>query len=228
MEAVAPEVIAPGTLRGRPLAGATCAVIDVLRASTTILCLLERGAAEVRVVGSLAAARRLAGRGWRVVAERGGRPVPGLGQDNSPHLALAGGLRGERVAITTSHGTRALLACRGAAEVVVAGLRNLGATARRLARPGRAGAVLLVPAGSRGGRAPEDDLCALALGTLIAGGAIDSAALIRRVRLAVESRFVERGRGYVRDAEVALAIDATDLVPVMNADGVVRVAEEDR
>jgi 2-phosphosulfolactate phosphatase len=91
-----------------PLQEYACAVIDVLRASTTILCLFEHGASNVRVLGSVDAALALKAEGYTVMGERGDTPLPGFDADNSPHQAASHDWRGRRVAITTSNGTRAV------------------------------------------------------------------------------------------------------------------------
>src|SRR5579862_9239081 len=70
------------------LAGSVCVVIDVLRASTTIIHALAAGCACVRPCAEVEEARSLADgmRAGRVLlaGERGGSPLPGFDLGNSP------------------------------------------------------------------------------------------------------------------------------------------------
>jgi len=108
------------------LDGATALVIDVLRASTTIITALANGCqAIVPVADPLDARRRAAaqwGDGVLVAGERHGEPIPGFDLSNSPLEFGAGRARGKTVFFTTSNGTRALLAARAAHAIGVAAL----------------------------------------------------------------------------------------------------------
>lgn len=126
-------------LPGRDLSGTTCIVFDVLRATTTLLTALEAGAESVVPVPDIASAlewrRRdpsvlLAGErdGRRILAAQTGGVDFDLG--NSPREFTSGTVAGRRIVMTTTNGTRALHACAGAAAVLPACLRNIGAVAR--------------------------------------------------------------------------------------------------
>ena len=122
------EAVVPGQL-----AGVTVLVIDVLRASTTIVTALAAG-------------------------ERRGEPLAGFDLGNSPLECGPERVGGRTVFFTTSNGTRALLAARGAAAVGVAALVNAGAAAAWAAAEGRD--VVVLCAGERGRPSLEDDVCA--------------------------------------------------------------------
>ena len=102
-----PELAPPGRL-----AGGLALVIDVLRATTTIVHALAAGCTAVRPCVHVEEARQLAGemRAGRVLlaGERGGVPVPGFDLGNSPHEYTAKLCQGKTVVLTTSNGTRAL------------------------------------------------------------------------------------------------------------------------
>src|SRR5437764_12780084 len=70
------------------LAGGLAVVIDVLRATTTIVCALAAGARCVRPCAEVEEAKALAAemRVGRVLlgGERGGEPLPGFDRGNSP------------------------------------------------------------------------------------------------------------------------------------------------
>jgi 2-phosphosulfolactate phosphatase len=100
-------------------------------------------------------------------------------------------VRGKTLILTTSNGTRALLACQGAGSVYPAAAANLSLAAER-AREALDGSqdILIVCAGRNGMFALDDAYCAGRLVTAILGGArqrrglndaaLASVALVRR------------------------------------------------
>lgn len=221
-----------GAAGAMPLGGVTVLVIDVLRASTSIVTALVNGCEGVVPVASAEEARRSAAAlpaGTVVIAgERRGEPLAGFDLGNSPLEFTAERVRGKTVIMTTSNGTRALLAARGAAAVGVAGLVNLGAAAG-WAIAGRRD-VTLVCAGERGAISVEDHACAGLLvdrlqrdepGAGLSPAAQQALAFGRRYgkdvsRLAEDSSWARhltaRGRG--RDVAACLMLDTTTVVPV--------------
>ena len=148
-------------------AGGVVVVIDVLRASTTMITALAHGAAGIVPVADVDEARRLAGElGPRMVlgGERGGLRIPGFDLGNSPREYTAERVAGQTVVITTTNGTAALYACSDAREIVVGAIVNrlaVAETVRRLA--GGQGVVHLVCAGTDGVVSAEDVLAAGAI-----------------------------------------------------------------
>lgn len=152
-------------------AGGIAVVIDVLRASTTIVTALAHGATRVRPVLTIEEARaEAAARGALLGGERGGRRIDGFDLGNSPLEYSRGRVGGRSIVITTTNGTAALHACSGAVEVLIGAIANrtaVAACARSLAEQ-RAGCdVHLVCAGTDGVVTEED---------LLAAGAILDAA----------------------------------------------------
>ena len=156
------------------VAGGIAVVIDVLRASTTIITALANGAARVRPVADVAEARRLVaalGPDTLLGGERGGVRIDGFELGNSPAEYARDRVAGRSIVITTTNGSAALAACRGAGEILVGALVNRSAVAaavRRLAVAGDGGDVHLVCAGTDGTVTAED---------VLAAGAILDAAL---------------------------------------------------
>lgn len=113
-------------------AGSVCVVVDVLRASSTIVTLLEQGAREVVAAPDVQTAAALRERfpGYLLCGEKDGLPPPGFDYGNSPaefsHLTLAG--RG--VILATSNGTRVIAGLRQAPAVLAGCLLNRTAVAR--------------------------------------------------------------------------------------------------
>ncbi|HEX5506134.1 MAG TPA: 2-phosphosulfolactate phosphatase [Thermomicrobiales bacterium] len=156
-----------------PAPRALCVVIDVLRATTTLAALLERGVAEVAVAADLAAAHALrAAEPDRLLAgEDGGLRPEGFDLGNSPREALAGDLAGRRAICRTSNGTGALRAVAACEWVLLGCVRNAPAVARAAAALARQHDldITLVCSGTGGGRifALDDALTAGLLAHLL-------------------------------------------------------------
>ena len=88
-------------------------VIDVIRATTTLAVIFDRGASRVFVAGSIeqahSAARLRPGR--FLCGERNVRPLPGFDYGNSPVQFSQLDLTGRELILTTTNGTRAFYAC---------------------------------------------------------------------------------------------------------------------
>jgi 2-phosphosulfolactate phosphatase len=153
------------------LSNAACVVFDVLRATSTIVTALAAGAESVLPVGTIDEAVRcraadakvlLAGErdGLRITAALSGGVNFDLG--NSPREYTSGAVRGRRIVTTTTNGTRAFAACRGARHLRAASFLNMDCTAQHIAglNPAR---VILVCAGTGEDEAFEDNLGAGAL-----------------------------------------------------------------
>src|SRR3989442_10813079 len=108
----------------------TVLVIDVLRASTTMIAALAGGAAAIVPVAEPAEALRRAaaiGNGTLTAGERHGERIAGFDLGNSPVEVAARDIRLRTIVFTTSNGTRALLAARHAPAVGIAAFVNLSA-----------------------------------------------------------------------------------------------------
>ncbi len=126
----------PATLAPNELAGRTVAVVDLLRASTTIAVALAAGAKEILPAVSTEEALRIAQNLERdqvvLAGERKSVRIEGFALGNSPSEFTPETVGGKTVVLTTSNGTPALLAAQGAKEVVVAAAVNFTAVVERL------------------------------------------------------------------------------------------------
>ena len=119
--------LTPETARPSP----TTVVIDVLRATSTIVSALHAGYARVRCVPDLDAARALAAPGRVLAGERHCRRPHGFALGNSPSETSPP--QGDELVLTTTNGVPALaLAARLSPRVLVACLLNLDAVIERL------------------------------------------------------------------------------------------------
>jgi 2-phosphosulfolactate phosphatase len=87
-------------------------------------------------------------------------PIPGFDLGNSPREFSAERVAGCTVIITTTNGTRALMALQGARDIVVASYVNHSAVSAMLRAASRSNDILIVCAGTEGHFSLEDAACA--------------------------------------------------------------------
>jgi 2-phosphosulfolactate phosphatase len=232
-------------LQRSALEGKVCVVFDVLRATSTMVTALHHGAAGIIPAATIEEALRLhdAHQDWLLAGEREGvrirKDLTGsidFDLGNSPREFMAPEIRGKSIIMTTTNGTRALRACRGADATIVCCFLNLRATAERLVRLDPQDLVL-VCSGTREETAYEDVLCAGGMVDSLwphinAENAADSALMGRRLfqiehdlgRAFAQSR---NGRRLLAipdlqpDVDFCTRRDCFDLVAGMTQDGVV-------
>jgi 2-phosphosulfolactate phosphatase len=226
---------------GERSAGGTCVVIDVLRATTTIVHALDAGATAVIPCSSIEEARDCHCKfpaGTAVLGgERRGLPIEGFDLGNSPREYSASSVGGKRVILTTTNGTAALLQAREAREIVLGAFVNLSAVCARLTDRMQ---VDLLCAGTDGQITREDVLLAGAIVARLTESAYwtpnDEAVIARAAWTQVEGRLTgsdlkarltealrasHGGRnllsiGMGPDIEQAAEIDRFPLVPRFN------------
>ncbi|AII52937.1 2-phosphosulfolactate phosphatase [Hymenobacter sp. APR13] len=158
-----PELLPLFNLQGR-----VAVVVDVLRATSSIVAALASGVTHLVPVSELAECRALAAEGYLTAAERDGRQAEGVDLGNSPFGYLDGvvPVRGRAVAITTTNGTRALHLAQTADAVVVGAFLNLQAVADFVRQQQKD--VVVVCAGWKGLFCLEDTLFGGALAARLA------------------------------------------------------------
>lgn len=125
--ALLPNLIEPDSLKDR-----TVVVVDVLRATTTIIHALHNGCRQVLPQPSIEAAiqthRSFEGNSL-IGGERGGRIVDGFHHGNSPIEYTPEVIADKTLILTTTNGTVAMEHCRSAKRVLIGAMVNLGAVA---------------------------------------------------------------------------------------------------
>ncbi len=127
----------PGLVEPAELAGRRVVVIDVLRATTTIVWALANGAREIVPFGEVDEARRmaaLAGPESLLGGERQGIKIAGFDLGNSPAEYTAERVAGKSIHFTTTNGTRAMRVCREAETIWMGAFANFGALCEELAK----------------------------------------------------------------------------------------------
>jgi 2-phosphosulfolactate phosphatase len=144
------------------LKGGVAVVIDVLRATTTMIHGLAAGCAAIIPCGEIDEAQQVAAslpEGTALLAgEREGVKIDGFDIGNSPGECTVEACAGKTMVMTTTNGTRAILASLEADRVFVAAFVNATATIEVLKTIGRP--VHLVCAGTSGEVSLEDSLFA--------------------------------------------------------------------
>src|SRR5215468_8162979 len=123
--------LGPAEFIAAPLDGRAALVIDVLRATTSVVAACVAGCRSVIPVPDEAAARRVVARfppGECLLAgERGGDPIPGFDLGNSPLEYTRERVAARTIILTTTNGTAAMIAAGSGATAAVAALTNLEA-----------------------------------------------------------------------------------------------------
>jgi 2-phosphosulfolactate phosphatase len=222
--------LAPGDVAGRVVA-----VIDVLRASTSIAVALANGARAVVPLESsdevITRAKAFERSDVLMAGERRMLAVPGFDLGNSPRQFTRGVVEGKTVLMTTTNGTPAIMNTPGARDVIVASYVNYTAVLTMLSVALRGGTdVTLVCAGRDRQFALEDAGCAgrfvynvsKRLPDVALSDAAHACVLIDRkygeqiVRLfdASEHGRALRAAGFGEDLAACAAMDSSPVIPL--------------
>lgn len=155
----------PAEVKPADTSGRLVAVIDVLRASTTVAVALANGARSVVPLPSpdevIVRSREFAKSAVRTAGEQKMHPIPGFDFGNSPGLFTAEAVGGKTILLTTSNGTRALLGVQGARDIVIASYVNFTAVLSLVKVAARANTdVTIICAAQDGVFSLEDAACA--------------------------------------------------------------------
>lgn len=156
----------PAEIAATDLGDRVVVVLDVLRATSTIVEALANGARAVSPVPGIEEAVRVAQNIGRdnalLCGERRSLPIEGFDLGNSPGAFTPERVAGKFLVMTTTNGTGAVVASAGARRVLIGSFLNLGAVVEALAGDG--GPAVLVCAGRERRFALEDAVCA---GTMV-------------------------------------------------------------
>jgi 2-phosphosulfolactate phosphatase len=166
-----PRLIPHGSLRG-----GVVVVVDVLRATTVMVEALAAGCEAIMPCGEIDEAKEIAASlpagTALLVGERHGLPIPGFDLGNSPDDFTREVCEGKTLVMTTTNGTRAILASLEAERIFIASFGNLQAISDELAlqflKKDHRRSVHIVCAGTEGFISLEDSLLAGALAGEIA------------------------------------------------------------
>jgi len=216
-------------------------VIDILRATSVIVQAMSQGAKEIIPVKTVEEAFQLAKTlppsTTLLGGERDSRKIEGFDLGNSPREYQAETVKGKRLILTTTNGTRAFHAVSSGKEVLVGSFFNISAVAGRCFEMDRD--LLIYPSGDEGDFSLEDTVCG---GMLIdrimkksnqsfrlTDASLSAHILYQRFETSlIESFYLSHhgkdlvDRGFEEDLPHCAQVDMTNVVPVFK-EGVIRI-----
>ncbi len=222
----------PAVVDETSVEGRTAVVIDVIRATSTVVEALANGAKAIFPTVSTEEAVKLASSLGRedtlLCGERKGLKVEGFDLGNSPGEFTPAMVGGKQLVMTTTNGTRAFAAAEGADRVLAASFMNLSAVVEALEG---VSSLVVVCAGRENRFSLDDALCAGALLNRLASASEKEMELndAGRVALALPTlhpvtveflRSTAAGKNLVgvglgEDLELCASLDRHSLVPEM-------------
>jgi 2-phosphosulfolactate phosphatase len=222
------------------LSSKTVVVMDVLRATSVIVYAISQGALEIIPVETVEEAFEIMksfSRGNTLLGgERGSKKIEGFDMGNSPREYTAEKVRGKRLILTTTNGTKAFHSVSGGGKVLAGSFFNIGAMAKCCLDLNQN--ILIYPSGDGGKFSLEDTICG---GMLIdrimktAGESIiltDAASTAHILYRRFEANLMEAfylsthgrdlvAKGFEADLTYCAHVDIIHIVPTFR-DGVIR------
>ncbi|MCE5236008.1 MAG: 2-phosphosulfolactate phosphatase [Clostridiaceae bacterium] len=213
------------------LSNKTVIVVDVLRATTSIICAIKNGAKQVVPAADAGAAVAIASRlggGCVLAGERGGFKLNGFTLGNSPFEFSPENVADRSVVFSTTNGTVAIHAVQDAKNVLIGAMINRTAVAKRALALGE---DIIIACAGTDGLVSADDICAAgAIADALARNAdvpleMSDLTLIcsmiyadwidGRADLSMTKHFAYLQKmGFEKDVEFCFKQDLTDVVPL--------------
>jgi 2-phosphosulfolactate phosphatase len=215
-------------------------VIDILRATSVMVQALSQGAGEIIPVKTVEEAFQMAKRfppdTTVLGGERESRKIEGFDLGNSPREYQGEKVRGKRLILTTTNGTKAFHAVSSGKKVLVGSFLNVAAVAERCFQLDRD--LLIYLSGNEGNFSLEDTVCGGMLidriiqrggkSFLLTDASRSAHILFQKFEANIAESFYlsQHGRslvdrGFEEDLPYCAQVDMTNLVPVFK-DGVIR------
>ena len=142
--------------------GKTTVVIDVLRASNTIITALNNGAKEIVPVASIEFAVKVSGGMFGgqtlLCGERNAKKIDGFALGNSPLEYTSDVISGKSIVFYTTNGSKAIAKAKFSENLFVCSFSNIAALAKHLAKLNQDFEILC--AGRNNSFSLEDSICA--------------------------------------------------------------------
>lgn len=214
------------------ITGKTVVVIDILRATSTMVNALQNGAKEIiptlTVEEAFEKAKTFPAGKVLLGGERQAEKIPGFDMGNSYLDYPREIVEGKTIILTTSNGTRALHACKDAKEVLIGSFLNLGSVVSYLKKQEE---IVLLCSGTLGKFSIEDSMAAAAIIDLITendnpklddlGQSLVYAYRSKKGNLAellkdgVHLNYL-KSKGYEKDIEFCFQKNLFDILPIFN------------
>lgn len=179
-------------LEGAAKAEGLTVIIDVFRAYTTAAFLFANQAEKIFIVSKVATARKLKEELANpvLIGERKGIKIEGFDFNNSPYFISQHNFEDKEIILSTSAGTKGIIAAKNAAEIITGSFVNIKAAAEYIKRK-KPEIVSLVAMGNNGvTEAAEDNLYAQELEKILMGeNALTEAEIKNKLRSPAGDRF---------------------------------------
>ncbi len=152
--------LTPELIHLHPPEGNNVVIVDILRATSSMVTALANGVESITPVASVEECKALQAQGYLAAAERNGEQVEGFDLGNSPLSYIDNHYSGRKLAMATTNGTLAITNSKGAKEIIIGAFLNLSALSEYL--KSKNDDLLIVCSGWKGKVSFED--------TLFAGG----------------------------------------------------------
>jgi len=211
--------------------GKTTVVIDVLRASSTIITALSNGAKEIVPVGTVEFAVKVSGGifGGQTLlgGERNTKKIEGFALGNSPSEYTTEIVSGKSIVFYSTNGSRAIVKAKYSANLFLCSFNNLNVVAKHLKKLNED--VIILCSGNNNFFSLEDSVCAgmlineLAAGnkkTELTDSSTSAMALFKAFGKNIFKMLTEtdHGRllinnGFEADLKACAELDSTDVIP---------------
>jgi len=227
----------PAGLTLAEIQGRTVFVIDILRATTSMCAAMNSGAKAIIPAASTEEALRLAqtigSDDVLLAGEQNCVRIQGFQLGNSPREMTEAAVRGRTLILSTTNGSKALLACQGAASVYLACAGNLSLAAEKAREALGEGGMVVVCAGRDGAFSLDDAYAAGRLVSAALGGPRGRRGLNDAARASLDlvrrygddwERPLRRSRagrelirlGFGDDVKASARLDAYPVLPIFH------------
>jgi len=169
--------LTPELANTKVLKDASCVVVDILRATSSWITALGNEAKLIRPVTTLKECMNLGKKGFLTAAERNGRKVEGFELGNSPFDYSLETVKGKKIAVTTTNGSRAVKYASASKEIYFGAYLNIKALHQQLSKKEN---IAILCSGWEGKPGMEDILYAGELVNMLSGShfVTDDSAII--------------------------------------------------
>ncbi|MCE1189081.1 MAG: 2-phosphosulfolactate phosphatase [Ignavibacteria bacterium] len=210
----------------------TVVVIDVLRATTSIISAMENGAGELIPVASIEFAMKMSnnlfGGKTLLAGERNGLKIDGFNLGNSPLEFTREVVNGKSIILFTTNGSKAIAKTKFSEQTMICSFTNISAVAELLLSTRKS--VTLLCSGSQGLFSLEDTVCAGMLAEKLLQGedevnvsdSVKTALVLARKfgdNIGTMLKESEHGRylmekGFTDDLSYCAEVDRSSVVPI--------------
>ncbi|MFB3896325.1 MAG: 2-phosphosulfolactate phosphatase [bacterium] len=220
----------PNTVNHQLISDSAAIVIDVLRASSTMLTALSNGAKQIIPViepeDAKDMARKLNPGEWLLCGEREGNKIPGFDLGNSPLEYTVENIKDKTLIMSTTNGTKACYSAQTASVLYIGSFLNLSAVSEVVQQADKD--IQIITSGKEGRFSLEDAVCAGAIVERLNADetyAITDAARVAQILYTIyrsniremlgncEHGIYLASLGYTQDLDYCAQIDTLHLIP---------------